>query len=178
MKKSHLVTATLIIFCGALFRFLPHPPNFAPIAAMALFAGAYMDKKYAFFIPFIAMFVSDIFLGFHNTMPFVYVSFFLVGVLGMMLKKHSKPQMVIAAAFVSSLLFFVITNIGVWLSSGLYEQNTKGLAEAFVLAIPFFKNTLMGDLLFTSAFFALFEFFKATLLKERLLHEKASQPKS
>ena len=98
MNKSNFknfISPLLVILVAVLMRVLPHMPNFTPIAAMALFGGVYLSKKYAFFIPLAAMFVSDIFLGFHPAMPYVYGSFILTGIIGLWLKNHRSAKNVI-----------------------------------------------------------------------------------
>src|SRR3989344_6283573 len=87
---SHLISPTIIILIAVFLRLIPHPPNFAPITAMALFGGIYISKRYALFIPLLALFISDIFLGFHDTMIFVYGSFLVSGLIGLLLRNHRK----------------------------------------------------------------------------------------
>ncbi len=157
MKLQRFISPLLIILFTVVLRLIPHPPNFAPIAAMALFGGVYLNKKYALIVPLVAMFASDIFIGFHNTMLFVYGSFVMTGIIGLRLKKHKTMSNIIGAAIASSLLFFIITNFGVWLVGGLYPKNLKGLIDAYFYAIPFFRNTLMGDLFYTGLFFGGYE---------------------
>lgn len=173
-----LITNTLaplvIIVFAVLLRLLPHPPNVAPIAAMALFGGAYINKRFALIIPLAAMFVSDIFLGFHPVMPFVYGSFLLSGFIGLWLRTHKTPFVVLSACITSSVLFFLITNFGVWLIGGLYPETLGGLATCFMMAIPFFRNTLVGDLLYTTLFFGGFEviaFYTRRLARVNALRE-------
>lgn len=147
----------LIIIFAVVLRLVPHPANFAPIAAMALFGGVYLNKKYALIVPFVAMLISDYFIGFHNTMPFVYGSFLLTGVIGLWLRNNKKFPVIVGATLFSSLLFFLITNFGVWLSGGLYPKTFAGLVNAYFYAIPFFRNTLIGDLFYTGLFFGGYE---------------------
>ncbi len=159
MNKSNfknLISPILVILVAVLMRLLPHLPNFTPIAAMALFGGVYLNKKYAFFIPLAAMFVSDIFLGFHPAMPYVYGSFVLAGIIGLWLKNHKSAKNVICASLISSILFFLITNFGVW-AAGWYPKNLSGLFESYIMGIPFFKNTVFGDLCYTGMFFGGYE---------------------
>ncbi len=158
--KSKIIPVLLILM-AALIRFLPHPANVVPIAAMALFGGAHFNKKYALLMPIIVMFLSDIFLGFHNTMPFVYGSFLLTGLIGIFLRKHNSFKWVLGGTLLSSILFFVITNFGVWLMNmgNMYSQNLAGLVQCYVMAIPFFKNTVLGDLFYTVMMFGGYEVF-------------------
>ena len=152
-KIQNFISPFLIIGIAVALRLIPHPPNFAPIAAMALFGGAYLDKKYALIVPILAMIISDFFIGFHNTILFVYGSFLLTGVIGVWLRKRRNTKTIFAAALASSLLFFIITNFGVWLTGNLYPKTFTGLLECYIAAIPFFRNTIVGDLFYTGVFF-------------------------
>lgn len=155
MKK--IFYPLLVILIASFIRLLPHPPNFSPIAAMALFGGVYFSKKYALIIPLIALFVSDIFLGFHSTIPFVYGSFLITGLIGLWLKKHRDFKSILVGTLLSSVLFFIITNFGVWLLGTLYQKNITGLIQSYIMAIPFFRYTLVGDLFFTGIFFGSYQ---------------------
>ena len=110
--------AILLVGFAALSRFVPHPPNFAPIAAMALFGGVYVQKRFSFIVPLAAMLISDYFIGFHNTMPFVYGNFILIALLGVWLRNHKTLGWIIGSSVASSVLFFVVTNFGVWVMGG------------------------------------------------------------
>ena len=152
---------TLMVIAAAFVRLIPHPPNFAPIAAIALFGGAYYSKKsFAYLLPISAMFLTDLILGFHSTMWAVYLSFVLIVALGMIMIKKKNVKNVILASVVSSVLFFVLTNFAVWLSGIMYPLNIAGLGACFTAAIPFFQNTLIGDLVFTGAMFGIYELAK------------------
>jgi hypothetical protein len=155
------VFPVLVVLVAVLIRFLPHSANVAPIAAMALFGGAYLNKKYAVILPLIAMLISDLFLGFHNTMPFVYGSFLLTGMIGIVLRKHNNFKWILGGTLLSSVLFFIITNFGVWLMNmgNMYPKNLVGLAQCYVMAIPFFRNTLLGDLFYVVMMFGGYEMF-------------------
>lgn len=155
--NKNLLFVVGIIFVACLLRLVPHLPNFTPIGAIALFGGMYLDKKYAFVLPLVALFLSDLVLGFHATMPFVYGSFILSGLLGMWVKRKRTGMRTVVAILASSVLFFVITNFGVWLVSGIYERSPRGLIEAFVMALPFFRNTIFGDLVYTTSFIIMYE---------------------
>mgnify|MGYP001559575258 CR=1 FL=1 len=160
-----LINPFLIIVFAVLLRIVPHAPNFAPIAAMALFGGAYLNKKYALIVPLIAMFLSDIFLGFHSAMPYVYGSFLLIGLMGIWLSKHKNLKNVLLATFFSSILFFLITNFGVWLGGNLYSKDLPGFIKCYILALPFFRNTILGDLFYVGLFFGSYEL-AAKILKK------------
>src|SRR5476651_2024859 len=101
MRK--FINPIIIIIFAVVLRLLPHVPNVAPIAAMALFGGVYLNKRYALVIPLVAMFLSDIVLGFSASTPLVYTSFFLTGLIGLWLRKHKHVATVICSSLVSSL---------------------------------------------------------------------------
>lgn len=153
---ANLITAILIILFAALSRVIPHPANFAPIAAIALFSGAYLNKRYAFIIPVAAMLLSDLIIGFHSGMIWVYGSFVLITLMGLWLKNNKKLLTITGTTLVSSVLFFIITNFGVW-AGGMYGYTFNGLAECYTMAIPFFRNSVAGDLFYVAIMFGLYE---------------------
>jgi len=157
--NPRLITLVLIIFTIAMFRLLPHPPNFSPIAAMALFGGAcFSDKRVAFLIPFLALLLSDFILGLHDTMIYVYAGFALTVVIGFWIRKNMNFGRIAVAVVGSSVLFFIISNLGAWFTSGLYPMTIEGLMQAYVAAIPFFQHSLLGNIVFTATLFAGFAF--------------------
>jgi hypothetical protein len=153
-----LISPSLVIGLAILARVIPHAPNFTPIAALALFGGAYLGRRYAILVPLLAMAFSDVFIGFYSpvVMVSVYSSFVITGVIGLWLKKRKKPTNVIFAAIGTSVLFFLVTNFAVWLG-GWYPRSLIGLVEAYTMAIPFFRNTLLGNLFYTAVFFGGYE---------------------
>ena len=137
-----------------MFRLLPHLPNVSPVAAMALFGGAYFaDKRMAFLVPLLALFLSDLALGLHNSMIFVYAGFALTVAIGFLLKGRVTITNTAFATVASSVLFFLLTNLGAWMTSGLYARSAEGLMQAYVAGIPFFQNSLLGNLLFVAVIF-------------------------
>lgn len=138
-------------------RLVPHPPNMAPITAMALFGGIYLNKRYAILVPLATMLISDYFIGFHSLMLWVYGSFALVGVFGIWLKNRKTFGIIFFASLLSSMLFFLITNFGVWVEGRMYPPTFNGLLMSYYMAIPFFRNTIIGDLLYTGVFFGAYE---------------------
>lgn len=151
-KYKYILSVVIILFIS-FTRLLPHPPNVSPITAIALFSGSTIGGISAFGIPLLIMFISDIFLGFHTTIPFVYGSFILVTLFGFVLKNKHRFQYYVIASLCSSLLFFVITNFGVWLTSPMYQKNINGLLLCYTMGIPFFRNTIIGDLSYTVGIF-------------------------
>jgi hypothetical protein len=140
-KKEKLLFSFVLI--AALTRLVPHPPNFAPITAMSLFAGAYFTRKQlAYIVPLLAMLISDLFLGFYTISIFVYISFALITWMGQQQNKVT-PKLVL----LGSVLFFVFSNLGVWLL--YYPKTIEGLLTCFTLAIPFFATSLLGDVFYS-----------------------------
>lgn len=157
--KPRFLVITGIIIIAALVRFFPHPPNFAPMAALALFGGKYYsDKKFAFIIPLAVMVVTDSIIGFHYLIPAVYISFLLIVVIGLLLRRSNKVSWLVAGSVASSTLFFVITNFYEWYAGIMYPKTAEGLITCFVAAIPFYFNSLIGDMFFVSVMFMSFEF--------------------
>lgn len=150
------------ILLAAASRLFPHIPNFTPIASMALFGGVYFtDKRLAFVIPMLAMFLSDTAMelltgqGFHNTMIYVYLGFALTSFIGLRIRNNVSVLSVASGSIISSVLFFVITNFGVWAQSG-FQLGAAGLGTTYVMGIPFFAPTLLGDLFFSGILFGAF----------------------
>ncbi|HUG46524.1 MAG TPA: DUF6580 family putative transport protein [Sphingomicrobium sp.] len=154
-NKARLLALLAAILVAAAMRLLPHPPNFSPIAAMALFGGAYLPgRALSFAAPFGALVLSDALLGgFYPGISFVYFSFALIVLIGWAISSRKTPLTIGAGAVAGSVLFFAITNFGVWLFSGFYPPTLEGLAACYAAAIPFFQNTLAGDLFFTALLF-------------------------
>lgn len=141
------------VLLAAASRLMPHPPNVTPIAAMALFGGAHFSSlAAAYVVPLAAMLLSDLVLGFHPTMPFVYASFLLIVLIGTQLRRRTASAAAVAALG-SSVLFFLVTNFGVWVTGTLYPKTGAGLVTAYAAALPFFRNTVVGDLLYVAVLF-------------------------
>ena len=149
MSNTRWMTLVGMILVAALTRLLPHPSNISPIAAMALFGGAtFADRRSAFLIPLAAMFVSDLVLGFHALMPLVYFCFITTVMLGRWIRTRHGVRTIIPATLASALFFFLVTNFGVWATSGMYPMTASGLFTCYIAAVPFFQSSLIGD--FTS----------------------------
>lgn len=154
MTKNRFLVLTSMILLAVAARLMPHPYNFAPITGIALFGGSqFSSKKSAFFVPMMAMFLSDLVLGFHVTMLAVYVSFAAIVAIGFWLRKNQTFSRTVAATMTSSVLFFLVTNFGTWALQDLYPKTVAGLGACYVAAIPFFQNTLMGDLVYSGVLF-------------------------
>jgi hypothetical protein len=160
--RPNFLIVTSMIFIASLIRLIPHPPNFTPIAAMALFGGAYFSKKqFAFIIPISAMIITDAVIGFHSLSWLVYLSFALIVLVGIIMLNKVTIKNVVIASLISSTSFFLITNFGVWLGSNFYQQNISGLIECYVAAIPFFSNNILGDLMYSGVLFGVYEWLKS-----------------
>ena len=143
-----------IIFLLAFSRLIPHPPNFTPVCAIAIFAGATLkDIRLALLIPLVALLISDAVIGFHSTMIFVYSAIAVIIAANYCWLKNIWIVTVTIAAISSSILFFIVTNFGAWLSHDMYPKTADGLMQAYIAGIPFFKNTLLGTLFFLAISF-------------------------
>lgn len=165
--------AFFFIVAAIILRLIPHLPNFAPIAAMGLFGGVYLNKKYALLVPLLAMLFSDYLIGFYNptVMISVYGSFLIIGLVGLWLRRHKNFANILGATLLGSVIFFVVTNFAVWVATPWYSKTVQGLIECYTLALPFFRNTILGDLFYVSSIFGLYEFVlfvvrkKSTIIK-------------
>jgi hypothetical protein len=168
--------AILIVAVGIILRLLPHPANFAPVGAIALFGGTYLNKKWAVWLPLVVMIATDSIIGFHNLVLFTWGSLVLIALLGLWLRNHKNIPNIIFGTLTGSLLFFFITNFGVWAFTPMYAHTWAGLVYCFVMAVPFFRNTVASDLFYVGVFFGTYEMAKylAPKFKETLL-EKISR---
>lgn len=153
--NNRIIVIAILVTLAAFSRLLPHPANVSPIAAMALFGGAMFGKRFlAFLVPFLTMVVSDFFLGFHDQMAGVYVAFGLTVLLGFLLQNNSSLVRVSLFSITGSVVFFLITNFQVWFNStGFYSADFGGLMTSYAAGLPFFRNTLAGDLFFNGVLF-------------------------
>lgn len=154
MNNVRFLVLIGMVLIAAASRLIPHPPNFTPIAAMALFGGAsFTNPVAAFLVPLGAMLLSDAVLGFHGGMPVVYACFALTVAIGFLVRTRRCWKRVTAATLGSSILFFVATNFAVWARGSLYPRTWEGLVTCYAAAIPFFRNTLAGDALYAAVLF-------------------------
>ncbi|MCK9408491.1 MAG: hypothetical protein M0R68_05085 [Bacteroidetes bacterium] len=151
--NSKTVIGVGLILAAAFSRLIPHPMNFAPITAIALFGGMYFDKRIAPILPLAALMISDYFLGVYDGIVWVYIGFLLVSMLGMLASRNKSIGVIAGSTVSGSVLFFLITNFGVWQSGTFYPLTMSGLAECYVAALPFFRNSLVGDLFYSGVLF-------------------------
>ncbi len=153
MLKARMSVLVGMILFTAVTRLLPHPPSFTPVMAMALFGGAYLtSNRAAFAVPLLAMALSDLLIGLHELLLVVYICILLTTCLGIFLRTRKGVVAVSAAALGSSVLFFIVTNFGVWYL-GYYPPSVEGLIACYVAAIPYFKNMLFGTLGYSAVLF-------------------------
>ncbi len=155
---SRMMFVLTAIIVAAVMRLLPHWPNFTPVAAIAIFGGAYINRKaLAFILPIAAMLISDLIIGFHSTMVAVYLGMIASVGIGMMLRNRVKAGNVAIASVSSSLVFFLITNFASWYTGLMpYTRDFAGLLQAYAAGIPFFNSGLVGDLFYSAVIFGSF----------------------
>jgi hypothetical protein len=171
-NHSRILALLSAILAAAALRLVPHPPNFTPIGAMALFSGAYLGRRsLAFVAPLGAMLLSDAILGFYSGMWVTYLAVALIVLVGWVALSRVSVLRVAGAAVASSILFFLVSNFGTWALSGMYPHTVAGLEACYVAAIPFFQNTLAGDLFYASLLFGGFRI--AELLAPQLVGQGA-----
>jgi hypothetical protein len=154
MIHPRVLTLVAIVLAAAALRLLPHWPNFTPIGAIALFGGAHFaQRRLAFAVPLAAMALSDLVLGWHGLLPVIYLAFTAIVGLGLLLRRHLTVLTVGGAALGASVLFFVVSNFGVWALGSLYPLTPAGLLTAYTAAIPFFTYTVAGDAFYTALLF-------------------------
>ena len=146
-----------LIFILALSRLIPHPYNFTPVLAVGVFSGFYFKHIYlSFFVVIFSMFIGDLFLGFHSTMFFTYISLAVAVLIGLYVK-HFKFTEILFSGLASSVCFFIITNFGAWLTLEMYVKNFTGLLQSYAMAIPFFHNTLISTFVYLVVLKLLFD---------------------
>ena len=137
----------LFVILGISFRILPHAPNFTPILSIALLSNLYIKNKFSILLPLSIMLISDIILGGNPMAHWIYVSILLIVILGHYVK--NSYQNILLTSTMASLIFFIVSNFGVWLNGG-YSYTIEGLLICYYMALPFFKNTLLSTIIFSS----------------------------
>jgi hypothetical protein len=177
--NTRLIVLTGIVVAAALSRLVPHPPNVTPIAAMALFGGAYVtNRKLAYVLPLVAMLLSDVVIGYTvyggsvltAQQLVVYLCILATAVMGRLIRNRRSVLKVGVVTLASSVMFYVVTNFAVWASGSLYPMSWAGLATCYAAALPFFRNSLLGDMGFAAVLFggfALLETYFTSLQENR-----------
>ena len=148
--------AILFVVFGVALRLLPHPDNFTPVTAIALFSGVMLSGALALTVPMIVMIASDLVIGVHSLYWLTWGSFLIVTFLGLWIRKNPASSKIFLGTLAGSIFFFIATNLGVFLFEGMYPLTWTGLAECFTRAIPFFRNSLVGDFVYAFVFFSAF----------------------
>lgn len=164
----------MLAFClvalGIFSRLIVHSWNFTPVIALALFGGVYLKKKQAMILPLILFAATDLILGFHEAMVFTWGSVLAIAVIGLWVRDRKNVSTVLGGGLASAVLFFVVTNFGVWLVTGMYPYTWVGLSECFVLAVPFFRGTLLGTVVYGTILFGIYELVASRVKDTRFSH--------
>ncbi len=157
--------AYLLIILGVMMRVLPHVPNMAPVAAVALFSGMYLNKKMVPWIPLAIMAISDLVIGLHDVFMYTWGSFLIIGLMGMWMRDKRSSTLAIGGSVLASVVFFVITNFGVWLT--WYPRTLDGFLNCYIMAVPFFGNALIGNAVFMFVLYWTYEFARRPIANTR-----------
>lgn len=161
MRNNLMIAGIIVLLAGTgiLARFVDHPPNFVPLAAIALVSAFYLSSRASCLIPIGVMLVSDLFIGFYDplVMISVYGSYLLIWGLGRLSRASAGKLVLLPATLAGSVLFFTFTNLAVWAFTPLYDKTASGLYLAYAMAIPFFKWTLSADVFYMAVFVAIIE---------------------
>jgi hypothetical protein len=157
---------TTLVLLAAASRLMPHPPNVTPMAAIALFGGATFERRWsALLVPLAALLLSDLLLqatylagwqpswGFYQGQWVVYACFLVTASFGLLVRRRRNVLAVAAATLAGSLVFFLVTNFAFWASGLLYPRTVPGLLLCYEMALPFFRNSLLGDLAYSALLF-------------------------
>jgi hypothetical protein len=155
-SRFEQLLAIFFVIVGVALRLLPHPDNFTPITAIALFSGAVLAPGIALWLPLLVMAASDLVIGPHLLFPLTWGCFFLMTLIGFAISRKPSAGRIIFATVAGSTLFYLVTNLGVFLFQNMYEKSFAGLAHCYVMAIPFFRNAVLGDLFYSAVFFGAF----------------------
>lgn len=152
-----VIVVLLLIGFAIWSRLIPHPANVTALTAVSLLAGAVLPRRFALIIPLGAIIFSDLIIGLHSIVYATWGSFALIALLGMRLK-DIKMTNVAVASFASSTIFFAVTNFAVWMEGRMYSMTFDGLVLCFTNAIPFYRNMMIGDFIYSAALFGLYAY--------------------
>jgi hypothetical protein len=171
MKKNITPIAVALTILSALGRLLPHPPNVTPLGASSLFAGARVNGWMAYLLPILVMAATDPLVGgYTRQTPIIYLCFLISVWIGRRVRSTDSPLRIGGACLLSSVQFFVLTNLATWMFGITYAKSFAGLATCYVAALPFFGATMLGDLFFTAAIFGAY-----ALLARNIAHAEAAR---
>jgi hypothetical protein len=171
-QKENLLYRTILalalILIAAALRIAPHPWNFTPVGAMALFSGALIkDRRLAFLFPLLTLFLGDIFIGLYKILPIIYASFLINVAIGLWLRDRRTISRISLATVLGAIQFFLVSNFAFWQFMGTYPHNPSGLFSCYFAAIPFFWNTLAGDMVYVALLFGSFARSERLLVAQR-----------
>ena len=168
LKKEEIFPISLILIL-TFSRLIPHPPNFTPIIAIAIMSGYFFRNIYlSLFVMLFSMLLADVFIGFYYNMIFVYLTLFLITFIFFNISNKINSKNLLICSLTGSLIFFIFSNFGVWFLGSLYEKSLTGLVECYILAIPFFLNTLLSTIFFLTVLLYFLTFLKKNYLKKFL----------
>jgi hypothetical protein len=163
--KNSIYLALGLVTLLALSRLIPHPPNFTPILGMAVFSGAIISKRFiAYLVPLAAMLLSDLYLGFHASMPIIYFSLAVCVLIGTFIEARVSILNSFLSISLGVLVFFLITNFMVWYGSGMYESNISGLMTCYFMGLPFVQNTFFSSLIYGMGAFLIYDIINKRLI--------------
>ena len=156
--KNSIYLALGLVALLSLSRLIPHPPNFTPILGMAVFSGAIISKRFiAYLVPLAAMLLSDLYLGFHASMPIIYFSLAVCVLIGTFIEARVSILNSFLSISLGVLVFFLITNFMVWYGSGMYEYSISGLVTCYFMGLPFVQNTFISSILYGMGAFLIYD---------------------
>ena len=165
MKKiaitSEEILGLALIAVAVIVRTLPHPDNFTPLTALAIFSGLLLRPRLALWVPLIAIAASDFFQPTHDLFWLTWGCFYLTTLVGMSLRGRMSALPILAGTLTGTLIFFVLTNLGVWIWQDLYPKTASGLLECYVMALPFVRNAVAGDLVYAGVFYLVYRLISA-----------------
>jgi hypothetical protein len=146
---------SLLFAVGVVLRLVPHAPNFTAVGAIALFAGAVLGKRAALLLPLAIMVASDLVIGFYPGITYTWVAFMLVACFGMAFRRAAYLNRVLLGGLGGGVIFFIVSNFGSWQAGGLYAPTMAGLAQCYLMALPFFGATLASSVIFSGILFGM-----------------------
>lgn len=158
-NRRVLIFVSLLVLLGITWRLVPHLPNFAPIGAIALVTGMILGWRQSVLAVVVVMAVSDLVIGSYSSMPWTWLGLGLIGGVGVLARKLPSLWRAPVGALGASSLFFIVSNFGTWLASGMYSHDLAGLVQCYVMALPFFRATLLSDLVFGMLLMAVYAVF-------------------
>jgi len=172
-KRISLVLVLILVLAAVMLRLLPHPANFAPVTAIAIFGGAVLPRKLALWVPLMAMVISDMIIGFYDIMLVVWLCYALTALAASFWLERLRVTRIAVLTLSASLFFFMVTNFAVWAAGGMYPHTLSGLAQCYTMALPFFRNTFLSDMFYAGVLFGMFALSNVAIQQLKWRHQKA-----